>query len=118
MIGLLGHLGTPVKYYTRVLGHALESALWFVVIFVAVFLGFALSANVLFGEQIREYSSVSQAMIAMGKWWITLTDPPTAMFKHIGGTAFFILFVAILMILLFNMFVMIVISSAEAVKHE
>merc|ERR1719281_1870784 len=57
-------------------------------------------------------------MMAMGKWWMTLTGPPSSMFGHVGGTAFFVLFVAILMILLFNMFVMIVISSAEAVKHQ
>lgn len=118
MIEFLGHVGAQVKYYTRVLSRAVERAMWVMVVFLVVFLGFAISANVLFGEQLAEFSSVEQSMLEISKWWVTLADPPQTMFKQSGGSLYFVLFVAILMILLFNMFVMIVISSAEAIRYE
>lgn len=118
MIEFLGYMGTPVKYYTRVLSRAVESAMCMMVVFLTVFIGFAVSANVLFGEQLGEFSSVEQSMVEIAKWWVTLSDPPPRMFSQTGGSLYFVLFVAIVMILIFNMFVMIVITSAEAIKYE
>jgi len=117
-VDLFKVLSPQLSFFVKVISRAVEQSLWFLVIFVSIFFGFAMSAQVLFGEQVSVFSSLRSTVHVMTMWWMTFESPPRPMFSYWGAELYLYIFLFLMMLILFNMFVTIVISAYESVRNE
>merc|ERR1719428_2670499 len=82
-----------LKFIVDVLARSSENVAWFMVIFITLFVGFALSGHALVGGHEN-------------------------LFNYPGGDVFLLLFLATMMILVFNFFVTFIMGAYDSVVNE
>jgi hypothetical protein len=108
-----------LKFIVDVLAKSSESVAWFSVIFLTLFVGFALCGHVMFGiEQPAIFGSVWSGMCTLGLWSVALGGGHEDLFNLQGGDIYIGLFLLIMMILIFNFFITIIMGAYDDVQGD
>jgi len=107
-----------LQFIVTVLERSSESVAWFCVIFITLFIGFALVGHVLFGVQETNFATVESGVQTLGLWFVALGGGQENLFNYTGGDIFLILFILMMMVLLLNFIVTIVMGAYDEVMNE
>jgi hypothetical protein len=107
-----------LKFIVDVLSRSSENVAWFMIIFVTLFVGFALSGHVLFGIQDPNFGSAEASGRTLAIWFVALGGGHENLFNMAGGDVFLLLFMATMMILVFNFFVTFIMGAYDQVVNE
>jgi len=91
----------------------------FMVFFFIVFIGFVTTAHMLFGPDVKEYSTYAASFITA--WGLMLGQfdyPPLAASNRVMAPLFFITYVMLIVLILLNMFLAIIDNAFEATKER
>jgi hypothetical protein len=107
-----------LQFIVTVLERSSENIAWFCVIFITLFIGFALVGHVLFGVDEANFSTVGTGVQSLGLWFVSLGSGQENLFNHPGGALYLILFIGMMMVLLLNFVVTIVMGAYDEVINE
>jgi len=107
-----------LKFIVDVLARSSENVAWFMVIFITLFVGFALSGHALFGVYEPAFGSAQAGMCTLVIWFVALGGGHENLFNYPGGDVFLLLFLATMMILVFNFFVTFIMGAYDSVVNE
>lgn len=112
--GAFPHLAHTSRIFERVvidLGNSF-------ILFAVVFMGFSLAAHLLFGSWREQFSSPETSTKNLVLWFVALGNGLEELYAFRGGFLFVAVFIAVLMVLLFNMFIAIVMGAHDRVAAE
>lgn len=104
---------------TRTMGHALHQFVSFFVVFIVVFMTFAVSGTVLFGDRVAEFSSLSIATESCVNMLFGNFDTDTIsdMYSPVGMIYYWVYMIIVSLVLL-NMMLAIVLDAYAEVSQE
>ena len=112
--GAFSHLAHTSRIFERVVIDLGNSFL----LFAIVFMGFSLAAHLLFGSWREQFSSPDTSAKNLVLWFVALGSGLEELYAFRGGFLFVLVFIAVLMVLLFNMFIAIVMGAHDHVAAE